>query len=163
MQQGLHLAIEMNHQQWIAGAHYTLASIYLSLLAPEQALAHSEIGLKAARALGSALWICNLKADLIQAYIAQGQLRLAEEALQEVLPGAENPRQVAERQLLLVWAELALAQQQPELALQRCKQLLTTAPQRAGERAELVITRLWKCQGESLAELGREEEAIQVL
>ncbi len=163
MQQGLQLAMEMNHQQWVAGAHYTLASIYLYLLAPEQAIAHSEIGLKAARTLGSAIWICNLKADLIQAYIAQGQLRLAEEALQEVRSGAENPRQVAERQLLLVWAELALAQQQPEMALQRCEQLLATAPQQAGERAELVIPRLWKCQGEALAALGRKEEAIQVL
>jgi len=155
--------MEMNHQQWVAGAHYTLASIYLYLLAPEQAIAHSEIGLKAARALGSAIWICNLKADLIQAYIAQGQLRQAEEALQEVLSGAENPRQVAERQLLLVWAELALAEHRPELALERCEQLLATAPQRAGERAELVIPRLWKCQGEALAALGRKEEAIQVL
>jgi DNA-binding CsgD family transcriptional regulator/tetratricopeptide (TPR) repeat protein len=37
LRQGLHLAQEMNHQQWVAGAHYSLASIYLSLLAPEQA------------------------------------------------------------------------------------------------------------------------------
>src|SRR5260221_7940323 len=37
------------------------------------------------------------------------------------------------------------------------------APQRAGETAERVIPRLWKCQGEALAALGRAEEAIQVL
>jgi DNA-binding NarL/FixJ family response regulator len=163
MQEGLHLALEMNHQEWFAGAHYTLASIYVSLLASEQALAHSEEGLKAARALGSTLWICNLKADLIKAYIAQGQLRLAEEALHEVRSAAENPHQVAERQLLLVWAELDLAQQRPELALQRCEQLLATAPQQAGETSELVIPRIWKCQGEALAALGRKEEAIQML
>jgi len=162
-QQGLHLAIEMNHQEWVAGAHYALANLNSSLLAPEQALAHSEIGLQAARALGSTLWVCNLKADLMKAYIAQGQLRLAEEALQEVRSAAENPRQVAERLLLMVWAELALAQQRPELALQRCEQLLATAPQQASESTELVIPRLWKCQGEALAALGRKEEAIQVL
>ncbi len=54
-------------------------------------------------------------------------------------------------------------QHQPELALERCEQLLSTAPQRAGETEDLVIPRLWKCQGEVLIALGREEEAIQIL
>jgi tetratricopeptide (TPR) repeat protein len=162
-QQGLYLAVEMNHQQWIAGAHYSLANIYLSLLAPEQALAHWEIGLKAAQVLGSAIWIANLTAIQIQACTALNQPKLAEAALQAVRSGAENPRLVAERHLLLAWAELALAQQQPDLALERCERLLETAPQRAGETAERVIPRLWRCQGEALAALGLEEEAIQVL
>ena len=37
-QQGLRLATEIDHQQWVAGAHDTLARISLFLLAPEQAL-----------------------------------------------------------------------------------------------------------------------------
>ena len=41
--------------------------------------------------------------------------------------------------------------------------MLSTAPQRAGETADRVIPRLWKCQGEALAALDRGEEAIQVL
>ena len=161
-QQALHLATEINHQQWVVRAHETLGRIYLALLAPEQTLAHAKAGLEAARGLGSASWIAFHIAKQVQAYTALGQLRLAEEALQEVQSGAENPRQVAERQLLLVWAELALAQQ-PELALERCEQLLATAPQRPGETAERVIPRIWKCQGEALAALDRVEEAIQVL
>ncbi len=162
-QQGLRLATEINHEQWIACAHDALARISLALLAPEQALSHAEIGFEAARGLGSASWIAYLTAEQIQAYMALGQPQLAEAALQEVRSGAENPRQESERYLLLVWAELALVQQQPELALQRCEQLLATAPQRAGETAERVIPRLWKCQGEALAALGRDPEAIQVL
>jgi DNA-binding CsgD family transcriptional regulator len=163
IQHGLRLATEINHQQWIALAHDALTRIYLFLLSPEQALACVESGFKVARALGSAIWITHLITGQVQAYTALSQLEVAEQALQEVQSGAENPRQVAERQLLLVWAELALARQQPELALQRCEQLLTTAPQRAGETSELVIPRLWKCQGEAFAALGRKEEAIQVL
>ena len=162
-QQGLRLATEINHQQWMVCAHDALARISLSLLAPEQALAHAEIGFEAARELGSASWIAYLIAVQIQAYTALGQHRLAEAALHEVRSRAEYPRQESERYLLLVWAELALVQQQPELALKHCEQLLATAPQRAGETAERVIPRLWKCQGEALAALGREEEAIQVL
>ena len=163
VQQGLHLALEMNHQEWAAGAHYSLASISVSLLAPAQALAHAKSGLKAARALGSAIWVTHLITVQVRAYAALGQPQLAEAALQEVRSGAEHPRQTAERSLLLVWAELAVAEQQPELALERCEQLLATAPQRAGETPERVIPRLWKCRGEALAALGRVEEAIGVL
>ena len=163
VQQGLRLATEINHQQWMACAHDALGRISLSLLAPEQALAHAEIGLEVARTLGSASWIAYLIAIQIQAYTALGQLPLAEAALQEVRSRAEHPRQESERYLLLVWAELALVQHQPELALERCEQLLSTAPQRAGETAERVIPRLWKCQGEALSALDRGEEAIQVL
>jgi DNA-binding CsgD family transcriptional regulator/tetratricopeptide (TPR) repeat protein len=162
-QQGQRLATEIDHQQWIALAHDALARIYLVLLAPEQALSHVKDGLEAARGLGSANWITHLIAEQVQAYTALGQPQLAEAVLQEVRSKAEHPRQESERYLLLAWAELALVQQQPELALERCEQLLATAPQRAGETAERVIPRLWKCQGEALAALGRAEEAVQVL
>ena len=114
------------------------------------------LGSEVARALGSAFWIADLIAVQMQAYAALGQPKLAEAALQEVRSGAENPRLVSERSLLLAWAELALVQHQPDLALQRCEQLLSTAPQRAGETAERVIPRLWKCQGEALSALGRD-------
>jgi DNA-binding CsgD family transcriptional regulator len=161
--QGLRLATEINHQEWMALALNGLARVYSFLLAPEIALAKAESGLEISRTLGSAIWITHFITSQVQAYMALGQPKLAEQALQEVRSAVENPRQVAERQLLLVWAELALAQQRPELALQRCEQLLSTAPQRAGSTPELVIPRLWKCQGEALAALGRKEEAILML
>jgi len=162
-QQGLRLATEIGHQQWIARAHEALGRIYLALLAPEQTLAYAQIGLEVAQALGSASWITHLIAKQVQAYVALGQLQMADAMLQELRSGVEHPRQTAERHLLLVWAELSLAQQQPNLALAHCEQLLATAPQRAGETAERVIPRLWKCQGEALAALDRAEEAIGVL
>jgi len=162
-QRGLRLATEIGHQKWIALAYENMGRIYLALLAPEQVLSYAQVGLEASRALDSARTIAYLIATQIQAYTALGQPKLAEAALQEVWSGAENPRQDWERYLLVVWAELALVQQQPDLALERCEQLLATAPQRAGETAERVIPRLWKCQGEALFALGRDEEAIQVL
>jgi DNA-binding CsgD family transcriptional regulator len=161
-QQGLRLATEINHQQWWVCAHDTLARTSLALLAPQQALAHAEIGIEAVRELGSAFWIAEFFFVQIEAYMALGELKLAEAALQE-LQSSASPSQVTERALLLIRAELALMQRQPELALQSCKQVLSLAPQRAGETAERVIPRLWKCQGEALAALGRAEEAIQVL
>ena len=155
--------LEINHQQWCVAAHDTLARISLALLAPRQALAHAEIGLEAVRALGSAFWITEYLSVQVEAYVALGELRLAEAALQEMQSWARSPSQETERSfLLLVQAELALAQQ-PELALQAVWQVLSLAPQRAGETAERVIPRLWKCQGEALSALDRAEEAIQVL
>src|SRR6266487_3682240 len=162
-QRGLRLVTEIGHQKWIALAYGNFGRISLALLAPEQALASAQVGLEAAQALGSVRTTAYLIAIQVQAYTALGQSQLAEAALQEVRSGAENPRQDWERYLLLVWAELALVQRQPDLALQRCEQLLATTPQRAGETAEFVIPRLWKCQGEALFALGRAEEAIQVL
>jgi DNA-binding CsgD family transcriptional regulator/Flp pilus assembly protein TadD len=163
-QQGLRLATEINHQQWCVGAHDTLARISLALLAPQQALSHAEIGLEAVRELGSAFWITEYLSVQVEAYAALGEIRLAEAALQEMQSWARSPSQETERSFFLcVQAELALAQQQPELALRQYEQLLQMAPQRAGETAERVIPRLWKCQGEALFALGRAEEAIQVL
>jgi DNA-binding CsgD family transcriptional regulator/tetratricopeptide (TPR) repeat protein len=163
VQQGLRLASEIDHQQGIACARDALGRIYLALLAPEQALAYAEIGLEPARELGLAIWITYLITIQVQAYTALGQPELAEAALQELRSGVENPHLVTERSLLVVLAELALVQQQPDFALERCEQLLSTAPQRAGEKEEHVIPRLWKCQGEALFDLGRAEEAIGVL
>jgi len=162
-QQGLRLATEIDHQQLLVTAHDTLGRIYLAMLSPEQALAHAEVGLEAARALGPVIWITYLITVQVRAYAALGRPKLAEVALQEVRAGAENPHQAAERQLLLACAELALVQHQPELALERCEQLLSIPPRRVAEPGERVIPRLWKCQGEALWALGRDEEAIQVL
>ena len=162
-QQGLRLATEIDHQQLLVTAHDTLGRIYLAMLSPEQALAHAEVGLEAARALGPVIWITYLITVQVRAYAALGQPKLAEVALQEVRAGAENPHHEAERQLLLAWAELALVQHQPELALERCEQLLSIPPRRVAEPGERVIPRLWKCQGEALWALGRDLEAIQVL
>jgi len=162
-QQGLRLATEIDHQQLLVTAHDALGRIYLAMLSPEQALAHAEVGLEAARALGQVSWITYLITVQVRAYAALGRPKLAEVALQEVRAGAENPHQEAERQLLLAWAELALVQHQPELALERCEQLLSIPPRRVAEPGERVIPRLWRCQGEALWALGRDEEAIQIL
>jgi DNA-binding CsgD family transcriptional regulator/tetratricopeptide (TPR) repeat protein len=162
-QQGLRTATEIGHQKWTALAYENFGRMYLALLAPERVLSYAQLGLEVSRVLNSSRSIAHLIATQIQAYTALGQTGLAEAALREVWSGTDNPRQDWERYLLLIWAELALMQHQPDLALERCERLLATAPQRAGEAPARVIPRLWKCQGEALAALGRAEEAIGVL
>jgi class 3 adenylate cyclase/tetratricopeptide (TPR) repeat protein len=162
-QQGLRIATKIEHQQWITGAHAHIAYIYLLMLAPEQALSHVDSGLVLAQQLGSAWWIAWLASHKALAYILQGQLPEAEAALQAVLPPTQLPRFWVERRLSRVWAELALAQQQPAVALQRCEQLLQTAPQVPGVTDGQPIPLLLKCKGEALTALGHLDEAAQML
>ena len=162
-QQGLRIATRIEHQQWITGAHAHMAYIYLLMLAPEEALLHVESALALAHQLGSAWWIAWLASHKALAYVLLEQLPLAEATLQAVLPPTHLPRLWPERRLLWVWAELALAQQQPTVALQHCDQLLQTAPGVPGVTDGQPIPTLLKCKGEALTALGRLEEAAQVL
>jgi tetratricopeptide (TPR) repeat protein len=137
--------------------------IYLLMLAPEEALLQVESGLALAQQLGSAWWIAWLASHQALAYLLLGQLPLAEATLQTVLPPTQPPRLWPERRLLRVWAELALAQQQPAVALQRCDQLLQTATHVPGITDGQPIPLLLKCKGEALMALDRLEEAMQML
>jgi tetratricopeptide (TPR) repeat protein len=164
-QHALQIANRIDHQQWITGAHAHMAYIYLLMLAPEHALlqVESESGLALAQQLGSAWWMNWFASHKALAYLLLGQLSQAKAALQAVLPPTQPPRFWVERRLSRVWAELALAQQQPALALQRCEQLLQTAPLVPGVTDGQPIPLLLKCKGEALIALGRLEEAAQVL
>jgi tetratricopeptide (TPR) repeat protein len=163
VQQALRIATRIEHQQWITGAHVYMAYIYLLMLAPEEALLHVESGLALAQQLGSAWWIAWLASHKALAYLLLGQLPQAEATLQAVLPPTQPPRLKPERRLLRLWAELALAQQQPTVALQRCDQLLQTATHVPGITDGQPIPLLLKCQGEALMALDRLEEGMQVL
>jgi tetratricopeptide (TPR) repeat protein len=161
-QQALRIATRIEHQQWITGAYAHMAYIYLLMLAPEEALLHAESGLALAQRLSSAWWIAWLASHQALAYLLLGQLPQAEAALQAMLPPTQPPRLWPERRLSRLWAELALAQQ-PAVALQRCDQLLQTAPQVPGMTDGQPIPPLLKCKGEALIALGRLQEAVQVL
>jgi tetratricopeptide (TPR) repeat protein len=163
VQQALRIATRIEHQQWITGSHAHMAYIYLLMLAPEEALPHIESGRALAHQLGSAWWLAWHVSYQGLAYLLQGQLPQAEATLQAVLPPTQLPRLWPERRLLWVWAELALAQQQPAIALQRCDQLLQTARHVPGVTDGQPIPLVLKCQGEALTALGRLEEAVQVL
>ena len=91
-QQGLRLATEINHQQWMCLARMMRWHASLCICwPPSRRLLMRRSGSEVARTLGSASWIAYLIAVQIQAYTALGQLRLAEAALHEVRSRAEHP------------------------------------------------------------------------
>jgi tetratricopeptide (TPR) repeat protein/DNA-binding CsgD family transcriptional regulator len=156
----LQLALEIEHQQWTVGAYYTLGQIYVLMLEGAQALRHLDTGLPLAEKLGSAYWLDSLRAYQALAYLLEGQRKHAEATLQAAMPREQEPRTLSERRLAWVWGELALAQGEPQVALQIAEQLIASAP---GEIRSQPIPRLWKLKGEALVALKRLDEAVEAL
>jgi predicted ATPase/DNA-binding CsgD family transcriptional regulator len=170
LQQGVRIAMEINHQQWIVLGHEALARAYLTLLDADTALRHAQAALAAAQELGSAVWNFSIADVFVQAYMLKGRPEQAEATTRELLPAdaiaaieSENPQMLPQRELVLILAELTLMQGRPATALQWCERLLATAPQQAGAQPAYVIPRLSLCQGEALAALGKRGAASEAL
>jgi DNA-binding CsgD family transcriptional regulator len=157
------IATEIEHQQWLISAHYCLGRLYTALLAPTQAISALEAGLSLARALGSTFWIATLPAQKGMAYLLTRDFPSATATLQGAMPLEQQPRNMAERDVVLAWGELALAQGEPDGALQIAERLLATAPGMAPGEEPQPIPRLLKLQGEALTDLSRLDEAVDVL
>jgi DNA-binding CsgD family transcriptional regulator len=161
--EGLEMAREIEHQQWIVAGHCQLGLIYLYMLEPALALHHLETGLPLAEHLGSAWWMDSLRAYQALAYLIEGQNKQAEASLQARVAREQAPRTLTERRLTWVWGELALAQREPQVALEIAERLMASAP---GEPASLrtqPIPRLLKLKGEALVALKRPDDAAQAL
>jgi predicted ATPase/DNA-binding CsgD family transcriptional regulator len=157
---GLQKAIEIEHQQWIVGAHCNLGQIYMLMLESILALRHIDRGLPLAEKLGSAWFVDTFRAYQALAYLQTGQRKHAEATLHAVMAREQEPRTLSERRLAWAWGELALAQGEPHVALQIAEQLIASAP---GEPRTQPIPRLLKLKGEALVALRRLPEAAEAL
>jgi DNA-binding CsgD family transcriptional regulator len=159
-QEALRIATEIQHVQWLSAAYFTLGCVYHLLLEANLAVQAFETGLRLASDTRSAWWIGNITAYLARAYLLQGALPRAEEALKVVMPREQPPANAPERRMSWAWGELALASDEPEIALDIADRLLASAP---GEARGQPIPWLLKLKGEALGALSRREEAIRVL
>ncbi len=161
-QQALHLAADIAHQQWMAGAYHLLTHIYVCLLAPHLALPQAEAGLALARSSGSSWWINSIATYYALAHLQRKELVLAEALLSPVLPPEQAPHSLGERRVAWAWGELFLQQGKPMRALERAESLLASAPG-ANEFGSQPIPALLKLKGEALLTLSRLDEAIVAL
>jgi len=69
----------------------------------------------------------------------------------------QQPANSPERRVSWAWGELALANNEAELALDIVERLLASLP---GETREQPVPRLFKLKGEALGALSRREEAL---
>jgi DNA-binding SARP family transcriptional activator len=159
-QRGLEIASQMGHREWIVGNRCALGSLYLELLAPEEARQHFESALALAEELRSQYWIHHATGALAATFCLLDDRTQAQILLDSVL-SAETPMDsLARRYCWAIRAELALYQGDLALALDITDRLIASAP---GMSPGRVITFLWKLKGEGLAGLGHFEEAQTLL
>lgn len=154
----LHLAADIAHQQWMAGAYYVLTYISSMLLAPHLALQQAEAGLTLAQKSGSSWWTNSLTAYYALAHIQRQELIQAEQLLDTIMPQDQEPRSLGERYVAWAWGELALMQGSPLQALTRAERLIASAPGEDEIRSQ-PIPFLLKLKGEALLALARLDEA----
>ena len=159
-QEAVRIATEIQHTQWMAGAHFMLGHVYILLLEANLAVQALETGLALANDIGSAWWVGNITAYLARAYLLQGALPRSEAVLQAVMARSQQPTNSPERRICWAWGELALASDEAEMALSIADQLLASAP---GASRTQPIPWLLKLKGEALGALSRREEAIEAL
>jgi len=159
-QEALRIAMAIEHQQWISATYGSLGQLYLLMLEPALAISALDAGLAVARTLGSSFWSLYLTSFLAQAYILRQEFPRAKAALENVMLREQQPANVGERQVSLVWGEFALAQREPAIALHIAEQLITSAP---GKAYQQPIPHLLALKGEALIALKRLEEAAEAL
>jgi DNA-binding NarL/FixJ family response regulator len=161
-QGALAVAQEIAHRQWICLAHRCLGVHYLDLLALPVAQQHLEQALALAKEIGSLVHAGFAIGHLISTHILRDELASAEAMLTAALPSDQPMQTIVQR---LIWqrrAELALAQRDPDLALQIVDRLIASAANME-KRDASAIPYLAYLRGKALTVLQRWAEAEAML
>jgi DNA-binding CsgD family transcriptional regulator len=161
-QRALEIAQEIEHHQWMCLAHRCLSYVYLDLLMLPAAQEHLEQALMLANKIGSLFHIAMNRGHLISIYVMQNELKQAEKLLHTALPPGLPMQTFTQRLRWQVRAELALAQRDPDLALQITDRLFA-ATVNLQHRDISAMPYLAKLRGEALTALRRWAEAEAML
>ncbi len=152
---GLHIAEEIEHRQWMTAEHWVLGALYLDLLELTMARQHLEQALAVAQEIGSLFWIRDASALLASVCLGLKDLARAESLLTAALASDAPPQTLAQRLIWYARAQLALVQEKPDHAL-----TITEPAHVAGGQS---IPHLSKLRGEALTMLNRPAEAETAL
>jgi tetratricopeptide (TPR) repeat protein len=156
---GLAIAQEIDHREWMAYGHVSHGIIYGDLLAWPRALEHFGQAYTLARGSGSLHWLHNTTGYLADVLAMNGNHNEAEEILSSV--AADLPMQaLGQRRVWVSRAKLALARSDPAPALDIIERLFASALHRTSLQDIPFLARL---RGKTLAALNRHEEAESTL
>ena len=158
VRQGVTIADEIEHLQWMAGSRWTLGAILLDILNYTRAREQLAEAHAFARAGGSIHWTAVTAGLLSIAYLGEGDISRAETVLAAALSEDAPIQSHAQRSVWRARAELALAQGKPEEAL-RIMDRLTAATQHAERGIPLVML----IRGNALGALDRLDAAEATL
>ena len=154
---GLEIAREIGHLQWRTYARGMLGIIYQDLFALSSARQSLEQALELAKESNSWHWIRTMAGLLASVYIAEGDLTLAQAALDAAPAPDDPPQTLGQRLVYCARVELALARHQPQRALEITDQLIARAANAKPEGSN-ILTVSW-LRGQALAALGKFQEA----
>ena len=160
LRSGLQIATEFDKNEFVMGHLFGLGLLYIELFDPDQAIVSLRKYLAMAKDLISHIHI-NISCGLLAgAYLAQNNIALAQQCLDEFVSNVTPMDTVGKRLCWLRKAEIALAQEKPEVALEIIDRLIDTTP---GIEAGDVITYLWMLKGDALHRQGLFDTAISFL
>jgi DNA-binding CsgD family transcriptional regulator len=154
--EGLRVAEDIGHKQWISASRFNLGQTYLYACAYEQAVEQLESALQLGKELGSAWWIGNAASYLAITLVEIGQADRAQAMLDEAWPESKEGESLAVRRMKWARGAIALAQGDAERALSIADGLIATAP---GAKSEAPIPLLELMRAQALAQLGRTNDA----
>jgi adenylate cyclase len=146
----LRIASEIEHREYQVGARYALGLVYSELFATDMAQRQLETALTMAQELRSPTWINVVSGALAGLRLMQNDPKSAQVCLEAAVSTETPMDSLGKRYCWVRWAEIALAQDNPALALNITERLIATAP---GISQGQVIPYLWKLKAESLMAL----------
>jgi tetratricopeptide (TPR) repeat protein len=160
LQRGLLIASEIGHREYVVLNQFSLGILNIELFAPDQARGQLENALRLAGELRSPAMTHLATGAHAGACLMLDDLMSAQASLERVLSPQTPMDTLGKRYCWVRRGELALAQGDPDLALDITDRLIASAP---GMSPDRVITFLWKLKGEAMAALGCAEEAVPLL
>lgn len=154
--QATQLAAALEHTQWLVYSHVSTGHAAHSIFDFASAHKHLELAVQMAEDMGSWHWRGVSTGALASTYLAIGEMERAADVLSRALPPGTPARMMGQRVAWCSRVELALAQDDPELALQYVELLLADVPDSARGRSMLKVHLLY---GHALTALGRFAEA----
>lgn len=158
--QGLDLAMSIGHREWMVAGHYTLGTILTEAHAFHEAESHLTQAVASAQAMNSRYWARASIAGLARIYLLSGRVDAAGKALDQVLDADSGVGSIGLRQCWFRFAEVLLARNQPQSALDIAERLIRDHP---GSHAARPVPYLEWLRGRALHALGQFEAAEQAL
>jgi tetratricopeptide (TPR) repeat protein len=159
-QNGLAIAVDIDHLQWMAGAYIILGYLYIDLLHWETAREMSELALLRAKEVGSRNLIDLSTGALAQAHILLGDLEQARACFEPAISPETPMSSQGQRVLWKARAELALAESDSSLALHIVDRLISAGPSMPSDG---VISVLWHLRARIMLAAGKHAEAERLL
>jgi DNA-binding CsgD family transcriptional regulator len=153
------IANEIEHDEWLAGAHLALGVLHQHLLDFHSARDHLEKGLAAVKGLGSPFWRGLMSGVLVEVLVAAGDLDAAR-TLSDSFPQLLPLESIGQRRMELARSEVLLEAGDPSGSVAAIDRIIESAP---NTESDLDVPSLALRRATALVALGNADAAMSSL